>query len=548
MLVLAPIGRDAVTVADVLQRSGIRAEVCPTITALVERLDDGAGAAFIAEEGLFAEDTERLVQWVAKQAPWSDFPFVLLTSRQDQPQVRDWRQKMMQQLGNVSLLERPVQPITLVSLVQAALRARRRQREVRTLLDEQTHAANKLESLIDERTVQLQQTNAQLRAEIDERAKVEETLRHAQKMDALGKLTGGVAHDFNNLLMVITAGLDVLDRAADPLKRERIVAGMKQAAQRGASLTRQLLSFSRNHASKPEVVDVRGLVTQMSDLLHRSLRGDIEVKLDIAPGIWPVFVDPGELEIALLNLCVNARDAMEQGGTITISAANEGEERASVRGSVRLSVADCGTGMPPEIQAKVFDPFFTTKEVGKGSGLGLAQVYGFARQSGGSVEIASTLGAGSTVTLHLPRAGSASSEGKAAPATVPAAGPGRSGSILLVEDDQDVAAMLLGLLETLGFEVTHATSGVSALGALADGRSVDLVLSDIMMPGGMNGIGLAKEIRAKRPDVPVLLSSGYSDAFRDDAEALGITILAKPYRIQELEAAIEKALSRKADA
>lgn len=545
VLVLAPIGRDAATVADVLARSDIASKICTSLASLVEELQSGAGTAFVAEEALFGDQSQSLAHWVARQEPWSDFPFVILTSRNDQPKVREWRRTQMTQLGNVSLLERPVQPITLVSLVQAALRARRRQLEIRLLLEEQKHVAAKLEWLVDERTVQLQAVNAHLRAEMEERTRMEEALRHAQKMDALGKLTGGVAHDFNNLLMVITAGLDMLERALEPRRRDRIVAGMRQAAQRGASLTHQLLSFSRSHALKPEAVDLPKLITEMGDLLHRSLRGDIEVKVEMAPGIWPVYVDPGELEIAVLNLCVNARDAMENGGVITISAANEmPEPMEPPRGSVRLTVSDTGTGMSPEIKARVFDPFFTTKEIGSGSGLGLAQVYGFARQSGGDVEIESEIGVGTSISLHLPCADGAMKADAISDGGDADAGKAYDGSILLVEDDPEVASMLVDLLEGLGFEVIHAASAASALGALANGRVIDLVLSDIMMPGSMNGIDLAREIQARRPDTPILLSSGYSDAFKHQAERLGIAILVKPYRAQELREAIERALAR----
>ncbi len=545
VLVLAPIGRDAATVADVLARSDIPSRICTSVMSLVDALQAGAGTAFIAEEALFGEQSGDLARWVATQQPWSDFPFVVLTSRHDQPKVREWRRRQMTQLGNVSLLERPVQPITLVSLVQTALRARRRQLEIRLLLEEQKHVAERLEWLVDERTVQLQAVNAHLRAEMEERAKMEETLRHAQKMDALGKLTGGVAHDFNNLLMVITAGLDMLEHAGDRDRRDRIVTGMRQAAQRGASLTRQLLSFSRNHSLKPETIDLPRLITEMRDLLHRSLRGDIEVKVEMDLDIWPVYADPGELEIAVLNLCVNARDAMENGGVITISAANEAPGAKGLpQGSVRLTVSDTGTGMTPEVKARVFDPFFTTKEVGKGSGLGLAQVYGFARQSGGDVEIESQLGVGTSVSLHLPRADSATKADAKSDEAHADAGALGNGSVLLVEDDAEVASMITDLLVGLGFEVIHATSGASALGALANDRVIDLVLSDIMMPGGMNGIELAQRIRARRPSVPILLSSGYSDAFKSEAEKMGIAILVKPYRAQDLRQAIERVMTR----
>ena len=537
VLVLAPIGRDALAAAEVLRRSNIQAEVCPDIASLVAGLDAGAGTAFVAEEGLVGDQAKLLTEWVANQEPWSDFPFIVLTSHHVQPRVTAWREAQMRQLGNVSLIERPLQPITLVSVVQSALRARRRQREISALLDDQRLAAARLESLVDERTAQLLEMNAQLRSEMEERARVEDALRHAQKMDALGKLTGGVAHDFNNLLMVITAGIDMLERHDDEERCQRISAGMKQAAQRGASLTRQLLSFSRSHALRQEVVDVPTLITQMRDLLNRSLRGDIHVKLELSADTWPVYVDPGELEIAILNLCVNARDAMDSGGMITISACNAVEPQGHEQ--VRLAVSDTGTGMTPEVKARVFDPFFTTKEVGKGSGLGLAQVYGFARQSGGSVEIESEVGAGSTITLNLPRA-----EPSLAPEQVPEIPRDQEGtfkgSVLLVEDDAEVASMILDMLDSLGFEATHAKNAASALGALGNDRVIDLVLSDIMMPGGMNGIELSEEMWARRPGLPIILSSGFADAFSNEASRLGIRILAKPYCIQDLRSAIER--------
>jgi signal transduction histidine kinase len=311
---------------------------------------------------------------VAGQPAWSDLPFVILTSHQEQVAVAAWRRRLVAELNNVSLLERPVQTITLTSTVRAAVRARNRQYEVRRLLEAQARAAQELEAQVAARTSELAEANAELRAQIAERARMEAVLRQAQKIEAIGQLTGGVAHDFNNLLMVIAGGLEMLDRQTDPVRRRRLLDGMHQAAQRGAGLTRQLLAFSRRSELKPEAVDLELQIGGMRELLDRSLRGDVHVSLAFDEDLWPIAVDPSELELVVLNLAVNARDAMPNGGTIQIRAQNapcweEGELRGDF---VRLSVIDDGTGMSDEVKAHVYEPFYTTKEIGRGSGLGLA--------------------------------------------------------------------------------------------------------------------------------------------------------------------------------
>jgi len=378
---------------------------------------------------------------------------------------------------------------------------------------------------------------------MDERLKVEETLRQTQKIEAIGQLTGGVAHEFNNLLMVIAGGLDMLDRTTDERRRRRLMEGMRQAAQRGSSLTRQLLAFSRRQSLTPEPVDLARQIGGMSELLERSLRGDIHVRLDFPKGLWPVEVDPGELELVLLNLAVNARDAMPEGGRITVNARNW-RSKEYEGDFVELTVADTGTGIPDEVVERVFDPFFTTKDIGKGSGLGLAQVHGFAAQSGGSVRIETAPGEGTKVILLLPRSrcdpvlpDHSSTDTQAADQT-----PISKGNVLLVEDDDEVAALVSEMLAQLGYNVVRAASAHAALGALADGRSVDVVFSDIMMPGGMNGVDLARELHRRRPDIPVLLTSGYAEAARRDAEAASIPILRKPYQVDDLAAALGAAL------
>ncbi len=545
VLVFAPIGRDGPATAELLRRAGLETVICSDLAALISELDAGVGAVFLAEEALFGKDTAPLMQWVDGQPAWSDLPFIVLTSHQEQAAVVTWRRHLVNALRNVSLLERPVQPITLVSAVQSALRARRRQYEVRSLIRAREQAAQELESLVLERTRELQETNEQLRVEMAERGRIEETLRHAQKMEAIGRLTGGIAHDFNNLLMVISGGLEMLDRQTDAVRRRSLMDGMLLAAQRGASLTRKLLAFSRRQELKPEPLDIARQIGGMRELLDRSLKGDVQVAFDFPAALWPVEVDPSALELTVLNLAVNARDAMPNGGTIVVRAENLPKLRkGELNGDyVCLSVTDSGTGIPPEIRARVFEPFFTTKDVGKGSGLGLAQVYGFAVQSRGAVRIDSEVGRGTSVAIYLPRSNNVPSSDQHHHVELDLNRPRThdAGCILLVEDDEEVAALVSEMLDKLGYEVIRAASADAALGALANGRHVDMVFSDVMMPGGMNGIELAREIRRRRAELPVLLTSGYAEAAAHEANAEGIPILPKPYRLDELSAALHAA-------
>jgi PAS domain S-box-containing protein len=385
-------------------------------------------------------------------------------------------------------------------------------------------------------------------ADVTDRRAVEERLRQAEKIEPVGRLTGGVAHDFNNLLMVISAGLDMIDRQTDPDRRERIRAGMRQAVERGSGLSRQLLAFSRRDALRPEPVNLARQVAGMQELLDRSLRGDVHVTLDVADDLWPVEVDPGELELVILNLALNARDAMPEGGLITIRGANVPDVAdTELHGDfVSLSVIDTGTGMSPEVVSRVFEPFFTTKELGKGSGLGLAQTHGFAQASGGAVRIESTPGAGTEICLLLPRTTKVPARGDASgrphgdlPEKAPA--PASAGQVLVVEDDDEVAALTIELIGQLGFATTRVAGAEAALGALADGRAIDLVFSDVMMPGAMDGVALAQEIRKRRPGLPVLLTSGNAEAAKLRAEAEGVKVLPKPYRLKDLAAAFDEA-------
>jgi signal transduction histidine kinase len=371
----------------------------------------------------------------------------------------------------------------------------------------------------------------------------EAALRQAQKMESLGQLTGGVAHDFNNLLAVFATGLQLLERNVAGEQRQRILDGMRRAVARGTGLTRHLLAFSRRTPVNPESIDVAVHLKGLREMLNGSLGGDIQVEMKFDATVWPVEIDAGELELAILNLCLNARDAMAEGGAVTITADNvqvEGESGAQAD-YVKLCVIDTGCGMSPEALARAFEPFFTTKDVGKGSGLGLPQVYGFAHQSNGQVTIDSEVGLGTIVTLLLPRslqtpvAGPrAVDSSSGAPVRVDGA---RRGHVLLVEDDKEVSALTREMLSNLGFTVTHVTSGEAALGALANARAIDVVLSDIMMPGGVSGLELAREIRKRLPNLPVILMTGYVEAAArmEDGE---FNLLLKPYSLEALAEAL----------
>jgi PAS domain S-box-containing protein len=370
----------------------------------------------------------------------------------------------------------------------------------------------------------------------------EEALRQAQKMESLGQLTGGVAHDFNNLLAVFASALQLLERTGQPAT-PRMLEAMRRAVARGTGLTRHLLAFSRRRPVNPESIDPVAHLTGMRAMLDGSLGGHLEVRMQFGPDVWPIEVDPGELELAIVNLCVNARDAMSAGGTITIAAENVrgADDDGRQREFVRISVTDSGVGMPPDVQARAFEPFFTTKGVSKGSGLGLPQVYGFAQQSDGRVTIDSTVGVGTVVTLLMPRSlkkpAAAATQVEVGSLPGAKADPDRRGHVLLVEDDPEVAALTGELLTSLGFVVIRVAGGDAALGALADSRSIDFVLSDVMMPGGMSGLQLAREIRRRHPGIPILLTTGYVESLAGMGDG-EFEMLPKPFTAETLAKAL----------
>jgi signal transduction histidine kinase len=365
----------------------------------------------------------------------------------------------------------------------------------------------------------------------------EEALRQAQKMESLGQLTGGVAHDFNNLLSVFASGLQLLERTSGRPPSPRVFESMRRAIARGTGLTRHLLAFSRRRPINPESIDPVAHLTGMRAMLDASLGGHIEVQMKFGSAIWPIEVDPGEMELAIVNLCVNARDAMPNGGVITIAVENVDAGEDGGGDLVKISVADIGVGMAPEVQARVFEPFFTTKDVNKGSGLGLPQVYGFAQQSRGRVTIDSQLGVGTIVTLQLPRSLGQPAQSRPGDIAIPIAEVINRGQILLVEDDKEVSALTRELLNELGFAVLHVASPDAALGAWANTRDIDVVLSDIMMPGGVSGVHLAREIRRRHPDLRVVLTTGYIEAAADLSDG-EFDLLLKPYTAEALANAL----------
>ncbi|QPF88164.1 PAS domain S-box protein [Bradyrhizobium genosp. L] len=355
---------------------------------------------------------------------------------------------------------------------------------------------------------------------------VQRQLAESQKMDALGQLTGGVAHDFNNLLMIISGNLHRIEREVTSERGRLALGAIETATQRAASLTSQLLTFARRQSVNPQTIDVADRIASVREVLTSALGGMIKLNIEISPELWPIFVDPNEFETALINLVVNARDAMPDGGTLSVTAHN-----AAAADQVVVSVGDTGEGIPDDVLSKVFDPFFTTKPVGKGTGLGLSQVHGFAHQAGGRVEIASTLGKGTTVSIHLPRETTVPKvevEGRAAP---------KSATVLLIEDNPAVADASTGLLEQLGYTVRWTSNAETALREI-EANGVDVVFSDIIMPGKMDGLKLARAIRAMKPDLPILLTTGYSDSARDVKS--DFPVLRKPYHIHDLSRELSK--------
>ncbi|MDV2983735.1 UNVERIFIED_CONTAM: ATP-binding protein [Methylobacteriaceae bacterium AG10] len=661
VLILAPRGRDAAVVEQVLHRSGIANAVCADVTEWVACLQEGAGTAIVTEEALADGDLAALSVWLDAQPPWSDFPFVVLATRQAGPRARGAAESL-KRLGNVVLLERPINAETLTSAVLSSLRARRRQYQAREHLrereraQEQLRLANEeLERRVAERTRELEAAHETLAFALDaagmsswdidvttgihrrsprfdavfgyegagrawdretfldhvlqedrgiaeaafagvvetgkldlecrirradgavrwiamrgqvkrdeagrplrvagilmdrtEQHVTEEALRQAQKMEAIGQLTGGVAHDFNNLLTVIVGGLDMMLRRPDQADRvKRLAEAAMGAARRGEQLTQQLLAFSRRQMLRPQTLNPNRLLLDFRPLAERAATGAVELAFDLDPALDPIRIDPAQFEAAVLNLIVNARDALEGRdgpARITVTSRNVRLGTAAVADKgvppgpyVVISVTDTGSGIPADKLQRVFEPFFTTKEVGKGTGLGLSQVYGFTSSAKGFAQIESEVDRGTTISLYFPRSTDPAGEeiGAGAIGAIPLRRAGDGETVLLVEDDEQVLGMAVESLEELRYRVIVTRNAAEALEHLRGVERIDILFSDVVMPGGMNGSQLAAEARRVRPDIKILLTSGYV-ANLDEGQVLGqgeLPVLNKPYRRDEL--------------
>jgi len=550
VLIHAPRGRDASVVKGVIEpRHAV--EVCVDGAKLPMELDKGAAAAVLTEEAL-ADGllVAALTAWLAAQPPWSDFPFIVLSSRQtgSRPAAAT---ATLHSLGNVILLERPLNAETLASAADAAVRARRRQYATRSHLGELSRAQSEVELLngqlevrIEERTRELASANDRLMKEIAEREKAQAALTQVQKMEAIGRLTGGIAHDFNNLLHVVNMNLELISLYAKEEKVRPVVERAKGAARRGAKLTSQLLSFARSQSLSPKLTHVNDLLLGMKDLLEISAGPGVTVEYELCEGRAAVVVDPSQLEMAVLNLAVNSRDAMPRGGTLKVSTCTRrhSDDQLALGDYVVVTVTDTGGGIAPQLLAKVFDPFFTTKPLGSGTGLGLSQVYGFAQQSGGLAFIRSEPGKGTSVEMYFPAApvdAINAGESAAAPAMPRQS---RSGRILVVEDDDEVRRVIVECLGLIGYTVTDAANGTEGLTAIAASKP-DVLVVDYAMPD-MTGAEVISRARELVGDLPVILATGYADMATVERLAGKPAILRKPFDINSLADAVGQAMER----
>ena len=671
VLIAAPFGRDADNVARLLSERGFETRSVPDAQAVATELDDRTGVVLITEEALRGK-LDALRAALAAQPAWSDTPFILLVSRNAyHPRAGEIARLLLADLTtNLIVLERPLGSLSLVSAVDTALRARRRQFDLRDRLAELDHSraalaaseaevrliadslpvligfidkslvyrfANKayadwfyrdpaevvgrhvgevvgaeglearmpamhralagepahlilawphadgrrrdadirylprrgadgavdgFQVFVADVTEQVQgeellrqtaqalehrvrERTAALEAEMERRAGVEAALRQSQKMEAVGQLTGGIAHDFNNMLTGVIGALDMVKRkraSGRDADTDRYLDTALTSAHRAAGLTHRLLAFSRRQSLDPHALDVNGLVASLQDLIQRTVTEQISVGVDLGAAEAAV-ADANQLESAILNLAINARDAMPEGGRLTISTsvadldADMAAEDARPGRYVVVAVADTGVGMPAEVLDKVFDPFFTTKPIGQGTGLGLSMVYGFARQSGGSVRIQSRVGEGTSVKIYLPVAdGVAEAKAEDQPVDV-ARGEGQT--VLLVEDESAVRLLVREVLEDLGYRAVEVSDPQAAIAILNSHSAIDLLISDVGLPG-MNGRQLAEVARDRRPDLPILFITGYAENAAIRAGFLGsnMAMIGKPFALDTLAAKI----------
>jgi signal transduction histidine kinase/CheY-like chemotaxis protein len=544
-LILAPHGRDAAVATTLLSGSGIGSVVCRDLVMVAQALGDTTSFAILAEEAVRTTDLRPIAEWVKAQPSWSDLPFIILTHRDARPELNPATDRLSQALGNVTFLERPFHPKTFISVARSADNGRRRQYEVKALIEDLRHLNQTLDERVATRTAELERTHTLAMEEARQRERAEEQLRQSQKLEVVGQLTGGVAHDFNNLLMAVLGNLDLLRKhIPDSPTARRLLDGAVQGAKRGAALTQRLLAFARRQDLKPQPTDLVFLVRGMSDLLERSLGPRIEIRMELPGGLPPALVDAIQIELALLNLAVNARDAMPDGGVLSIEidlAKPLAEDDLAPGSYVRVVITDTGHGMDSETLRRAVDPFFSTKEIGKGTGLGLSMVHGLAVQLKGTLRLYSEPGRGTRVELWLPSTPRAvQPTGASAPPSKTADEDPPRFSILLVDDDALIAMSTADMLADLGHEVIEAVSGEAAVEILHSNRRIDLLITDYSMPR-MTGMQLAKAARVVRPELPILLATGYAEL--PQGAEVELPRLDKPYQQDQLAAEIAKAMN-----
>lgn len=554
ILILAPLGKDALLAARLLGRHRIETHICDSSTDLIARLDAQPAAVLITVEALLRADLEALSARLDAQPSWSDLPFIVLVRRQQRASRHpDLSRRLPRALRHVVYLEIPASGMSLVSAVESALSGRERQFRIRDELEAAAYANarlraaeaelarshEQLERLVAERTRALEESNSELKREAAERERAETALAHAQKMEAVGRLTGGIAHDFNNLLMALSGNLGLARHAlAEGHPALRYVAHAQGASERGAKLAAQLLAFSRIQKLTLQPVHIDAVMGELLNLARHSLGPQHRFEADFeAPGRH-VVADPNQMELAILNLVANARDAMPDGGTVRLHTSlhiNDGSDaELSVGEYVEICVSDTGMGIAEDHLRQVFEPFFTTKPLGKGTGLGLAQVWGITHQCGGTVRVSSTPGVGTTFCLFFPvtHAAADAAHTPARPVEVSRARSSGEGlSVLVIDDDDNVRDALVGGLMVEEFNVRDASNGLDAL-PLINNSFPDALVVDFAMPG-MNGATVARLAQKIRPDLPIVLITGYSDTAALDGVAHA-SVLTKPFPLEAL--------------
>ncbi|RON54139.1 ATP-binding protein [Pseudomonas frederiksbergensis] len=541
-IILAPLGRDSQIALMMLNEAGYDGVISRDLPGLCSELEHGAGLLLISSEALLGGDIEPLLGLIEQQPAWSDLPIVLMTYHGGPEQ--NPASRLGPQLGNVTFLERPFHPVTLISLVTTALRGRRRQYEARDRLVDLSQSELRLQNTLETLEQQVEERTAQLRHN-------EEALRQSQKMEAVGQLTGGIAHDFNNMLTGIIGSLELLRRRLARGRTEDLDSLIDlgvTSANRAAGLTHRLLAFSRRQSLDSKPVVMNTLVTSMGELLERSINESIQLDMQLSEQLWVAEADPNQLESALLNLVLNARDAMPDGGKLVVKTFNQHLDTGFTEAHgnlepgdyVVLSVTDTGCGMPQSTINRAFDPFFTTKPIGQGTGLGLSMIYGFSKQSRGHVTIQSEVDNGTTVNVYLPRySGNLVLDPLADIQQAPYAQDGET--VLIVEDDPAVRVLVSAVLSELGYAFVEAGDADSAVPILDSAQRIDLLISDVGLPG-MNGRQLAEIGRQYRPDLKVLFITGYAEhaAVRGGFLDPGMQMITKPFTFDLLTAKVRE--------